>query len=230
MKKPLVILSLLACLLCVLPAPHVSAQGPITGKVVETMDSAGYTYVCLEKNGKKTWLAVPQMKVVKGSTMSFQPGMEMPNFESKSLKRTFPMIIFSAGPADASAAGTGMKPAGSSGAAAPPAEPVSVKKATGKNAYTIAELYAKKNALASKPVTVRGKVVKVSEGIMQRNWLHLQDGTGSPKNGNHDIVVTTAGTAKKDDIVTISGTLMKDKDFGMGYFYALIIENGTISK
>ncbi|HET6516040.1 MAG TPA: hypothetical protein VFG09_12830, partial [Thermodesulfovibrionales bacterium] len=50
---------------------------PISGKVVETMDSGGYTYVCLEEHGKKTWVAVPQMKVVKGKRMSFEPGNEM---------------------------------------------------------------------------------------------------------------------------------------------------------
>lgn len=73
-------------------------EAVISGKVVETMDSGGYTYVCLEKNNKKTWLAVPQMKVVKGKNMSFQPGPEMANFESKTLKRTFDKIIFSGGP------------------------------------------------------------------------------------------------------------------------------------
>lgn len=70
----------------------------ISGKVVETMDSAGYTYVCLEKNKVKTWVAVPQMKVQKGKQMSFQPGMVMENFESKTLKRKFDKIVFSGGP------------------------------------------------------------------------------------------------------------------------------------
>ncbi len=75
----------------------------VSGKVVETMDSGGYTYVCLEKDGKKTWLAVPQMKVVKGKNMSFQPGVVMENFESKTLKRKFDKIIFSGGPAKSEA-------------------------------------------------------------------------------------------------------------------------------
>lgn len=70
----------------------------ITGKVVETMDSGPYTYVCVEKGGKKTWVAVPKMKVKKGQTISFKPGMEMVNFESKTLKRKFDKIIFSEGP------------------------------------------------------------------------------------------------------------------------------------
>ncbi|TAL23339.1 MAG: hypothetical protein EPN94_09590 [Nitrospirae bacterium] len=74
-----------------------SKDTALSGKVVETMDSAGYTYVCLEKKGKKTWVAVPQIKVTKGKNMSFQPGMEMTNFKSKTLNRTFDRIIFSGG-------------------------------------------------------------------------------------------------------------------------------------
>ncbi|MBI5075152.1 MAG: hypothetical protein HZB62_08330 [Nitrospirae bacterium] len=69
----------------------------LTGKVVDTMDSAGYTYVQLEQGGKKTWVAVPEMKVTKGKTMTFRPGMEMKNFESKTLKRKFDSIVFSDG-------------------------------------------------------------------------------------------------------------------------------------
>lgn len=84
----------------ILAASHEAVStAPLSGKVVETMDSGGYTYVCLLKNGKKTWIAVPQMKVVKGKNMSFQPGVVMHNFESKTLKRKFESIIFSGGPA-----------------------------------------------------------------------------------------------------------------------------------
>lgn len=72
--------------------------GAISGKVIETMDSAGYTYALLEKDGKKTWVAVTLTKVTVGSTRSFKPGAEMLNFKSDSLKRTFDSIIFSDGP------------------------------------------------------------------------------------------------------------------------------------
>jgi translation initiation factor 1 (eIF-1/SUI1) len=73
------------------------APAGLSGKVVDTMDSGGYTYVQLEQAGKKTWVAVPQMKVTKGKTMTFRPGMEMKNFESKTLKRKFDSIVFSDG-------------------------------------------------------------------------------------------------------------------------------------
>ena len=69
----------------------------VSGKVVETMDSGGYTYICLESGGKKVWAAVPTMKVSVGQELTLQPGQEMSNFKSKSLNRTFDSVIFSGG-------------------------------------------------------------------------------------------------------------------------------------
>jgi len=87
------------------PAPTSQAQpgmmapagNALSGKVVETMDAGGYTYVCLENGGTKTWVALPATKVKVGQQLTCQPGSEMQNFTSKTLKRTFPSIIFSAG-------------------------------------------------------------------------------------------------------------------------------------
>jgi len=73
------------------------ADDPLSGKVVETMNSGGYTYVCLEHNGKKTWIAVPDSKVKVGQEIACQPGVEMKNFTSKTLHRTFESVIFSGG-------------------------------------------------------------------------------------------------------------------------------------
>ena len=73
------------------------ASGDLSGKVIETMDSGGYTYVQIENKAGKTWVAIPQAKVKVGDTVSFIPGSAMPNFTSKSLKRTFKTIIFSPG-------------------------------------------------------------------------------------------------------------------------------------
>lgn len=75
------------------PAPAAVAES-ITGKVVETTDAGGYTYICLEKDNVKTWAAVPATKVSVGQEVTLAPGNVMHNFESKSLKRTFEKIIF----------------------------------------------------------------------------------------------------------------------------------------
>jgi len=86
------------------PASHgqpaantVQADNSLSGKVVETMNSGGYTYVSLENSGKKTWVAIPETAVKVGQEMTCQPGVEMKDFTSKTLKRSFESIIFSGG-------------------------------------------------------------------------------------------------------------------------------------
>jgi hypothetical protein len=82
------------------PTEKIKDLSSLSGKVVETMDSGRYTYVCLQKNDKKIWVAVYKMTIAVGQNMSFKPGIEMANFESKTLKRKFDKIVFSAGPID----------------------------------------------------------------------------------------------------------------------------------
>lgn len=67
------------------------------GKVVNTMDSGGYTYVEVEENGQKLWVAVMQTKVKPGDIVEFPDSPPMVNFQSKTLKRTFDKIIFAPG-------------------------------------------------------------------------------------------------------------------------------------
>lgn len=78
-------------------ASAVQAGTSLSGRVAETMNSGGYTYVYLDQNGKKTWVAIPQTAVKVGQEVTCQPGMEMKNFTSKTLHRTFESIIFSGG-------------------------------------------------------------------------------------------------------------------------------------
>lgn len=206
------------------------ASEGLSGKVLETMDSGGYTYALISHDGQKTWVAVPQVKIVKGQKVSFKPGMEMSKFESKSLKRTFDKIVFADGLAENGASKGQAAATGSKGKAVAPAEKIKVQKAAGPNAYTVAEIFKNSDKLNKKKVTVKAKVVKVSAGIMKSNWLHLQDGSGDSKKGTHDLVATTKELPAVGDIVTVSGTVSKDKDFGSGYQYKVIIENATLKK
>jgi hypothetical protein len=67
------------------------------GTVVQTMDSGGYTYLCVESGGQKKWAAIPKSQVKVGQQVELLPGMEMKQFTSKTLKRTFDTIVFSGG-------------------------------------------------------------------------------------------------------------------------------------
>ncbi len=66
---------------------------------------------------------------------------------------------------------------------------------------------------------------------MGRNWIHIQDGTGNPSANTHDLVITTDIELEADaDIITMEGVLTANKDFGSGYSYKVIIEEGKIKQ
>lgn len=220
------------------PAAEPAAPQPLEGTVLQTSNGGGYTYVYIEQaDGKKVWVAVAEAPVKVGAQVKFKPGMEMGRFESKALKRTFDSIIFSDGIISGAAAAAAPDPGkdqgvspGSTGAVAKTAK-ISVTKATGENAYTVEGAIKNSAKLNKKKVVIHGQVVKVSSGIMNKNWIHIQDGTGSEKKKTHNLVCTSpTDIADVGDVVTITGTLYKDKDFGSGYKYAVIVEDSKITK
>lgn len=210
-----------------------SAPSSLSGKVVETMNAGGYTYLCLEKSGKKTWVAVPEMQVTVGQNITLQPGAEMTRFTSKSLNRTFDAIIFSTGPVSRPGE-LDSKKANEKGdnraAAVKSAEKITIEKPAGAGVYTVAEIFVQRAKLNKKKATLKAKVVKVSAGIMGKNWIHLQDGTGDAAKGTNNLVVTSQDLPAVGDIVTMKGTIYKDKDFGAGYKYNVIMEQGSIQR
>ena len=93
---------------------------------------------------------------------------------------------------------------------------------------TIEALYQEKAELSGHQVQLHGKIVKVNNAIMNRNFLHLQDGTG--KDGSNDLTITSQDTADVGDEVVVTGTITVDKDFGAGYTYPILLEQATVSK
>jgi len=218
-----------------------------SGTVAETMDAGGYTYVLVDDGVSQNWLAVLKTTVEVGQEVSYYDGMVMENFVSKTLDRTFDKIIFSNGFVDqqgeasdsfsealgGESTGMGDQPSGMVGSrkAVVPFSEIQVEKAAGENAYSVAEVFEKATDLDGQKVTVRGKVVKVSANIMGVNWLHIQDGTGSPDSNTHDLVVTTSNPPEDAwDIITVNGVISANKDFGSGYSYAVIMEEAEVSE
>ncbi len=227
------------------------ASPSLTGTVLETMNAAGYTYLKLKTAGGETWAAVNEAKVEKGATVTVLSPMPMDGFESKTLNRKFDHIVFGtlagAGGAPAAPAAMGGMPGamGSSPGAAPAAmgaphaaaaagpevtEKISVAKAEGSDGRTVAELFAQRAALKGKVVAVRGKVVKVNEGIMGKNWIHLRDGSGTRATKDDDLTVTTNDKVTLGDVVLVKGTVAIDRDFGAGYTYTLVVEDAKAGK
>jgi hypothetical protein len=91
---------------------------------------------------------------------------------------------------------------------------------------TVAALNGSGTTLAGQTVSAKGKVVKVLNGIMRRNFIHVQDGTGDAD--NNDLIVTSKQSARVGDTVTITGVVAVNRDFGSGYKYPLLIEHARI--
>lgn len=211
------------------PAAPVSDPG-VSGSVVETMDSGGYTYMKLKTSEGEVWAAVPQAVVKVGEEVTVTGVSPMKGFTSKTLNRTFDEILFGT-------LGTGADAHGMSnphGGAPAPVVTVDlstpIAKAEGEAGRTVAEVHAQKAELKGKTVAVRGKVVKFLTGIMGKNWLHIQDGSGKADDGSNDLTVTTSGTAAVGDLVIVRGVLGVDRDFGAGYAYSVILEDAAIEK
>ncbi len=215
------------------PAAAASAIS-VTGKVLEVKNVDSYTYLRLNTNNGEIWAAVMKTPVKKGSTVSIENAVVMNNFESKSLKKTFPTILFGT----LGGAVAAMAPSGHGMGTAYPLVPgkkletindAPVAKASGANARTVAEIITKRAELNDKPVLLRGKVAKFNPGIMGKNWIHLRDGSGSAADDTNDILVTsTAIETRVGEIVTVKGTIRTDKDFGSGYAYKVLIEEATL--
>ena len=91
---------------------------------------------------------------------------------------------------------------------------------------TVEETHIHKDKLAGQRITLKGTIVKVNNGIMGKNFLHLRDGTGSENTNN--LIITSQETARVDDVVEINGLVTVNRDFGFGYLYPLLLEEATI--
>jgi len=187
--------------------------------VQETKNSGGYTYMKVKDGTQSYWIAMTQRDVKVGDTIKYNEQGWMKNFHSKTLNHTFDNILF-AGEVNSQTQAQrieNIKPN------------IMNSKYKTKDTLTIAELFKNREAYVGKSITVKAKVTKVSEQIMKLNWIHLED--GSRFSNMDDLVFTSTQTSPKvGDIVYAKGVVVKDKDFGYGYFYPLIIQKATFSK
>ena len=219
-------------LLCVLliHSPLAASAEPSSGTVAETIDSGGYIYIRLEEGD--VWLATSPVKVAVGDKIQYGGGAEMRGFESKSLDRTFESIFFvqgvrivGDGPENGMAmAGHGsgaMQMSKPKNAQAPLPGEVKVLS----DGKTIAAVYSESEQLKEQTIRLNAKVIKINKAIMGRNWVTVQDGTGTEP--NNKLLVTTQEVVSPGDIVTVEGVVQTDIDLGYGYNYAVLLEEAT---
>ena len=89
---------------------------------------------------------------------------------------------------------------------------------------TIAKLLADKQSYSGKIIKIKGQVTKFNPGIMGKNWVHIQD--GSEFREGFDLTITTDIKTAIGETITFEGKIVLDKDFGYGYFYNVLMEDG----
>lgn len=253
MRLAKIFISAATAVLIMSASPSRSIAAEHRGVVLDAVTGGGYTYLNIEENGEKFWIAGPQTSVSKGAEVSFSEQLWMPNFTSKALNRTFEKILFVSGVDDGTAGGeagadeapvdeihsgagietyVGAEESANDEVASAEEEMTdedASEPAPADGIYTIERLYKNADAMKGQTIKVRGKVVKVSENIMGMTWVHIQDGTGTK--GKNKLVFRSANdTAKIGDTVVAEGRLDTDKDFGFGYYYAVIVEEAKFTE
>jgi hypothetical protein len=207
------------------PAHALPAPAQHNGVVQEVLQATEYTYLHLQEAEQTYWIAIQKQDLQVGDKVSFNGGLEMRDFTSKDLDRTFDRVLFVDQLVGGQAAPAVM--AGPHGAPMSSGKPVLAKETISiqpvAGGTTIGELFGNRDRFADRTVLVKGKVTKINRGIMGRNWIHLQDGTES--NGEFDLTLTTQDVAEVGDIAVFEGTVALNRDFGAGYKYDVIMEN-----
>jgi hypothetical protein len=208
-----------------------------TGIVAETIAVPTYTYIRLEEFD--VWIATPTLIVSEGDTVEYAGGMEMGQFYSKALDRTFDNIFFIQNVAVVSRDVENMHRAdmqahlsGTEKMALP--KPVTVEAPVAgdiellKGGKNIAQIYSGSDELSEQTVQLRARVMKISLNVMGKNWVTLQDGTGTAP--DNKLLATSEEKVSPGDLVVATGVVRKDADIGSGYKYKVLLEKATFVK
>ena len=206
------------------------AQMPTTGhkvKILEVIQATSYTYLKVAENDKDYWMAIAKSNSIKeDDIIYYNVALEMKNFKSKDLDRTFDTIYFVQNISDKPM----INPHGMN-ASTPMQrktskrdESISITPVAG--GISIAELYTNSSSYSNQHVKIKGQVTKFNSAIMGKNWVHIQD--GSEYDGRYDMAVTTQAKVKVGDVVVFEGTILLNQDFGAGYSYDVIMENAKL--
>lgn len=190
----------------------------------EILPTVKYSYLNVTENGETYWIATRSKDVKVGNTYYYKGGLLKTNFESKEYDRVFEkMYLISNLVALNHGDNTNMEQTNPVRDNTPTkTEKIIVHEGSIK----IAELIKNPEKYAGKTVQISGICTKINPGIMNRNWIHLKDGSKD----DYDLVVTSDVFVPEGTALTLKAVVTLNKDFGAGYKYDLILENGTIVK
>ncbi|MBU1368771.1 MAG: SH3-like domain-containing protein [Bacteroidetes bacterium] len=201
-----------------------------TVEVLEVIQANAYTYLNVAEDNQKFWIAVPTMDAQKGDALHFTQSMEMTDFHSRDLDRTFELVLFvddvSTLPIPAKTASLSTPAQQHEGRPKTDKKPIEIKHEEG--VVPLSDLFANPGKYDQQLIKVTGEVTKFNTGIMGKNWAHIQDGTSF---GDYfDLTVTTLDVIPVGDVVVFEGTIALNKDLGSGYFYEFLMEDAKAKR
>lgn len=201
--------------------------------VKEILSASKYNYLKVSEGDEQFWIAIRKQEVEVGKTYYYKRALLKTNFESKEHNKVFDKIYLvtslvqsNHGNNTGSLATTNSKIENNHAEVVKKTTSTSYKIITQEGSLKIADLVKDPKKYEGKTVLISGKCVKINPNIMNRNWIHLQDGTKD----DFDLVITSDKFVPEGSVVTMKATVVLNKDFGAGYKYDLILENGIIVK
>ncbi len=193
--------------------------------VEEVLPTSKYTYLNVNEDGVKSWIAIPKKDIEVGGTYYYRGGLKKTNFKSAEYDRVFETLYLVSDVIKDPSLGEAGGMAGGSPHGAPSGDVVLEQKTKldpPSGGISLAELFANRKKYEGQTVRVIGRCVKLNNMIMNRNWVHLQD--GSLSGAGTDLTVTTTENIPLGSIVSMEGKITLNKDFGAGYKYEIIME------
>jgi len=202
-----------------------------TVTVNEVLAATRYVYLNVTEGNKKFWIATRKKEIKKGEAFFYRGGLLKTNFESKEYNKVFDTIYLISNLVSQDHS----KHADNLNMSTQKSDPITQKEdipthtdkiVEHKGSLKIAELVKDPKKYEGHTIQLSGTCVKVNPNIMDRNWIHLQDGSKD----DFDLIITSNTFVPEGSVITIRGTVVMNKDFGAGYSYDLILENGTLVK
>lgn len=203
-----------------------------TVTVNEILKASRYLYINVTENDEQFWVATREMNIEIGKTYYYKGGLLKTNYENKEFNRVFEKIYLISGNLVEvnHSKNSGLIDSKISNSKKietyqkPKTIKTPIKKIEVKGSIKISELVKNRSKYEGKTIQVSGLCVKSNANIMNKNWIHIKDGSMD----EYDLVITSDTFVPESTIITVKAKVTLNKDFGAGYKYDLILENGTI--
>lgn len=187
--------------------------------ILEALPTVRYVYLRVKEGQDEFWIATNKLEVSVGKTYFYRGGLLKTNFESKEHKRVFDRMYLVSTIVEADH-GNASTPVMSE----PSKTSIAGEIIDSKGSVKIADIVANPKKYDGKTIQVSGTCVKVNPNIMGRDWVHLKDGSKD----DFDMVITCQVAIPEGHNVTMTGKVVLNKDFGAGYQYDILLEEGEL--